>query len=153
MNAGERELLNGLHAIASDSRGEAPVQIEERLVAEFRKRSRRRRARAWMSAGGMGAVAAAIALLVWIAPVTSKSVATQPLAMGAADEDATDFYPLPDADSLPPVESGLVVRVQLPMASLEMIGFPGSPDGATEPVEAEVLLGQDGLARGVRLVE
>ena len=47
----------------------------------------------------------------------------------------------------------MVVRVQMPMASLELIGYPISQDRASEPVEAEVLLGQDGLARGVRLVE
>jgi hypothetical protein len=39
------------------------------------------------------------------------------------------------------------------MSSLELIGFPVSQDRDSDPVEAEVLLGQDGLARGVRLVE
>jgi hypothetical protein len=43
--------------------------------------------------------------------------------------------------------------VQMPMASLELIGFPINRDRASDRVEAEVLLGQDGLARGVRLVE
>ena len=153
MNADERELLDGLQALASDGPGQAPLEREVRLVAAFRKRSRLRRARAWMSAVGAGALAAGIALLMWIGPLHSGRVVLSQDAVAVSDENTADFYPLPDADGLPPVESGLVVRVQMPLASLELIGFPISDDRASEPVEAEVLLGQDGLARGVRLVE
>jgi hypothetical protein len=153
MNADERELLEGLHAIAADGPCQAPPNIEARLLAEFRKRSRLRRARIWMSAASIGAVAAAIAVLVWIGPRAPKPEVVQQDATVLADETAGDFYPLPDADGLPPIESAMVVRVQMPMASLELIGFPISEDRAGGPVEAEVLLGQDGLARGVRLVE
>lgn len=153
MNAEEREFLEVLHALASDGPRQAPVQVEERLLVQFRKRSRLRRTRAWISAASIGAIAAAIAVLVWIGPAASNNAALQPDATALADETVGSFYPLPDADALPPVESALVVRVQLPMASLELIGFPINQDRATERVEAEVLLGQDGLARGVRLVE
>jgi hypothetical protein len=152
MNADERELLEGLHAIAADGPRQAPLQVEQQLLAEFRRLSRRRRARAWISAASVGAIAATIAVLVWIGPLAPKPAAPQPDAT-VADETAASFYPLPDADALPPVESAMVVRVQLPMASLELIGFPINQDRAADRVEAEVLLGQDGLARGVRLVE
>ena len=153
MNADERELLEGLHTLASDSPRQAPMEVEARLLAEFRKRSRLRRTRAWMSVASVGAIAAAIAVLVWIGPLEPKPVALQPYATVLADDGAASFYPLPDADALPPVESAMVVRVQMPMASLELIGFPINQDRTADPVEAEVLLGQDGLARGVRLVE
>lgn len=152
MNADERELLEGLHALAADGPRQAPLQVEQQLLAEFRGLSRRRRARAWISAASVGAIAATIAVLVWIGPLAPKPAAPQPDAT-VADETAASFYPLPDADALPPVESAMVVRVQLPMASLELIGFPINQDRAADRVEAEVLLGQDGLARGVRLVE
>jgi len=152
MNADERELLERLHALAADGPRQAPLQVEEQLLAEFRRRSRLRRARAWMSAASVGAIAATIAVLVWTGPLAPKPATPQPDAT-VADETAASFYPLPDADALPPVESAMVVRVQLPMASLEMIGFPINQDRAADRVEAEVLLGQDGLARGVRLVE
>jgi len=69
------------------------------------------------------------------------------------DDLAASFYPLPEADELPPLETSLVVRVQLPVSSLELMGFPVSEEAGVEPVEAEVLLGQDGLARGVRLIQ
>ena len=151
MNTDERELLEGLHALASDGPGHAPVEVEDRLVAVFRDRFRRRRARAWMAAAA-GSLAAAIVVLVWLGLGPFHPLASPPEAI-IVDETAAGFYPLPDADGLPPVESGLVVRVQLPTASLELIGYPINQDGAPDPVEAEVLLGQDGLARGVRLVE
>jgi hypothetical protein len=98
-------------------------------------------------------MAAAIAVLVWIGPLRAVPGALQQDSVVQADETTADFYPLPDADGLPPVESAMVVRVQLPMSSLELIGFPVNQDRDSDPVEAEVLLGQDGLARGVRLVE
>ena len=152
MSRDERELLEGLHALASDGRRGASSDLEARLKAEFRKRSRLRRAKAWMSAAAAGAIAAAIGFMVWIGPFTPRPAAVPDTSM-LADDSASGFYPLPDADALPPVESAMVVRVQMPTASLELIGYPINRDPASEPVDAEVLLGQDGLARGVRLVE
>jgi hypothetical protein len=153
MNADERELLEGLHALASEGPSQAPKEVEARLLGEFRRRTRLRRTRAWLSAASVGAIAAAIAVLVWIGPRSHGPAALPTDVTALADETAAGFFPLPDADALPPVESAMVVRVQLPMASLELIGFPINQDRASERVEAEVLLGQDGLARGVRLVE
>jgi hypothetical protein len=153
MNADERELLDGLQALSSDGPYQAPAYVEDRLLTEFRRRARLRRARAWMSAASVGAVAATIAVLLWISPLAPRHAASLADAPSMADETAAGFYPLPDAEALPPVESAMVVRVQMPMSSLELIGFPINQDRASDRVEAEVLLGQDGLARGVRLVE
>jgi len=47
----------------------------------------------------------------------------------------------------------MVVRVQLPVSSLQLMGVPVSEESADSNVEADLLLGQDGLARAVRLVE
>ena len=152
MNQNERELLEGLRAVAADDAREAPMEVEARLLTEFRRRSRLRRMRTFMFAGSIGAIAAIITVLVWIGPLAPRNAAS-PDATTIADETTAGFYPLPDADGLPPVESAMVVRVQMPIASLELIGFPINQDRASERVEAEVLLGQDGLARGVRLVE
>jgi len=153
MNADERDLLEGLRALSSDGPRQAPAYVEDRLLTEFRRRSRLRRARVWISAASVGAVAATIAVLLWIGPLVPRHAASSADAPAITEETTAGFYPLPDAEALPPVESAMVVRVQMPMASLELIGFPINQDRASDRVEAEVLLGQDGLARGVRLVE
>ena len=153
MNTNERELLEGLRAVASEGPREAPVHVEERLLTEFRRCSRLRRMRTFLSAASAGAIAAAIVVLVWMGPLASRPAVPAADAAAIADETTAGFYPLPDADALPPVESAMVVRVQMPLTSLELIGFPINEQRAAERVEAEVLLGQDGLARGVRLVE
>ncbi len=152
MNLNERELLEDLRTLASERRCEAPVRVEEMLLTEFRRRSRLRRKRVWASSVGVGAIAAAMAVLVWIGPSAPKTSAP-PESPTIADDAASSFYPLPEADALPPLESALVVRVQLPMASLQLIGFPIDEERAGDRVEADVLLGQDGLARGLRLVQ
>ena|SRR5271167_2763101 len=151
MNTDERDLLGGLQELASEGPCQAPEYMEHRLLAEFRQRSRQRRARLWISGASVGAIAAAIAVLLWIGPLRPEPGVPQQEAAVQMDETG-GFYPLPDADGLAPVESAMVVRVQLPISSLELIGFPVNQDRDSDPVEAEVLLGQDGLARGVRLV-
>lgn len=152
MNSNERELLEALHCLASDGPREAPAHVEERLVNEFRRRIRRRR-NAWWSMTGVGAIAAALAVFAWTGPQQPRSPSLSEDAAAPVEEVASGFYPVPDADALPPAESALVVRVQMPMESLRVIGVPINEGRAAERVEAEVLLGQDGLARGVRLVE
>jgi hypothetical protein len=86
-------------------------------------------------------------------PQTPPKAAIQPAAYERGAEVAINFYPLPDADELPPMESATIVRVQLPMSSLRLMGLPVSEDRAAEFIQADMLLGQDGLARGVRFVQ
>jgi hypothetical protein len=59
---------------------------------------------------------------------------------------------LPTAAGLPELESGRVVRVELPMAMLPAYGIDVGPDDAARVVEADVLVGQDGQPRGIRFV-
>jgi hypothetical protein len=160
MNENDLELLEGLRALAADGPLEAPRHIEERLKAEFRKRNRRRNLITWAPTFGVAA-AAAVLLAVWIhnekpqpAPAVVAAHAAAHAAAPAVEEDAdASFYPLPEAEALPAVETAMVVRVQLPVSSLQLMGVPMDDDRADAAVEAELLLGQDGLARGVRLVQ
>lgn len=60
------------------------------------------------------------------------------------------FYPLV-AEPVPSlVDSGQVVRVQLREDAIRAAGLPTGP-GLGERVEAEVLFGPDGVARGIRI--
>jgi hypothetical protein len=56
------------------------------------------------------------------------------------------------AAGLPQFESGVIVRVALPAAALPSYGIDISPASSDRPVEADVLVGQDGVARAIRLV-
>lgn len=65
-------------------------------------------------------------------------------------EVVTQFYPL--MDTPPPFERGELVRVSLPAAALWRAGFEVEGSGPDDSVEAEVLFGQEGLARAIRFV-
>ena len=61
------------------------------------------------------------------------------------------FVELPGSANLPAFESGEIVRLEVPVASLAAYGVDIS-SGADRPVEADILIGQDGFARAIRLV-
>jgi hypothetical protein len=82
------------------------------------------------------------------------SVAT-PAAVNSdeAGPETDGFIPLPNAERIGPSEDFNLVRVEVPRSAMMAVGIPVSADQASEPVEADVLLGSDGLARAVRFLE
>lgn len=154
-----RELLEDLRALAALEPREAPKHLEERLRIEFRRRNRRRKLAAWIPMSSIAAAAAAVALFFWahqdkpkLAPPVTP-VAAVSAAPALEDDTDASFYPLPEAEALPAVENAMVVRVQLPVSSLQLMGVPVAEERAGASVQADLLLGQDGLARAVRLVQ
>lgn len=74
-------------------------------------------------------------------------------APGPAEaERLTDFMPLVAGAPAPPLESGQLVRVELPRSALASLGLPVNVEREHELVKADVLLGNDGLARAIRFV-
>jgi hypothetical protein len=65
---------------------------------------------------------------------------------------ATDFIPLRYGAGLDGMDGGHVVRVELPRTALAQFGLPVDVERSTEPVKADVLMGDDGLARAIRFV-
>lgn len=65
---------------------------------------------------------------------------------------AEGFVMLPAAANLPPFESGEIVRMELPVTSLPAYGLEIAHDARRPAVEADLLVGQDGQARAIRLV-
>jgi hypothetical protein len=63
-----------------------------------------------------------------------------------------EFVALPGAAGLPAFESGTIVRLELSLASLPSYGVDITRAGTDRPVEADILVGQDGQARAIRLV-
>ena len=68
-------------------------------------------------------------------------------------EVATEFMRIPDASLLAPMESGHVVRVRVPRSAMLEFGLPINENRASELVKADVVLGEDGLARAIRFVQ
>jgi hypothetical protein len=67
-------------------------------------------------------------------------------------EVVTRFFPLREGEDLTTLDSLQVVRVELPGSALGEVGLPVAPEMVNEPVKADVVLGQDGLARAIRFV-
>ncbi len=68
-------------------------------------------------------------------------------------EVVTDYYSLVGAGDLRPRDGGQVVRVELPRSALATYGFQLNPESTGVPVTADVLLGNDGVARAIRFVK
>ena len=62
------------------------------------------------------------------------------------------FVTLPSAVGLPEFESGEIFRMQIPLTSLPAYGIEIAPDARGTAVEADLLVGQDGRPRAIRLV-
>ncbi|HXU37838.1 MAG TPA: hypothetical protein VN937_15855 [Blastocatellia bacterium] len=66
-------------------------------------------------------------------------------------EIVTDFFPLINRGT-GQLDSGQVVRVELPRSALMSFGLPMNMDRADERIKADVVVGNDGLARAIRFV-
>ena len=64
----------------------------------------------------------------------------------------SEFVLVPGATALPPMESGTLVRVDVPVSMLASLGVT-PPAGPVAQVRADLIVGQDGLTRAVRLVD
>ncbi|MFN0121243.1 MAG: hypothetical protein ACKV2V_12155 [Blastocatellia bacterium] len=70
----------------------------------------------------------------------------------AAPEEAAPFYLLNAESAILPLESGRIVRVEVPASALIPYGLAPTAEMMRQPVQADLLLGQDGLARAIRLL-
>jgi hypothetical protein len=69
-----------------------------------------------------------------------------------AQEVATEFIPLVQAGPYTQAEEGHLVRVELPRSALASFGLPVNAEAPGGRVKADVLMGQDGVARAIRFV-
>jgi hypothetical protein len=80
-------------------------------------------------------------------PTRPKAVAQTP---AQPREVVTEFFPLMDV--MPPIEYGQVYRVTVPASTMRAVGIPVRREMWNQRVEAEVLVGEEGLARAIRFV-
>jgi hypothetical protein len=81
----------------------------------------------------------------------AESSAAQAAPQGTDASASADFVQLATGDSSAPLESGQMVRVQVPRAALAALGLPVNAERAGELVKADILLAHDGTARAIRL--
>jgi len=141
----------------------APPRVEDALLAAFRQTppavigSSRGTASGWnrwaVNAAAASALIATAAAVLWMPSEPQNDVPAAGVAEPvAAAVTVADFLPLLYAEPINPWEHGRVVRVRLPGSALMYLGLPMNMATASQLVEANVLLGEDGMARGVRLV-
>ena len=169
--AQQKALVAGLRAAAVEWRAnEAPERVEHGLVAAFRSQQRRQEKRGrgiWLPVLTWASAAAVLVVLAVLTIRGNKPVPPRHAAPGAvqwasavapadwmAEEDSNsgEFIPLPNAEQVGENEDVNVVRVEVPRSAMLAVGLPVNPDQASELVEADVMLGSDGLARAVRFV-
>ena len=66
---------------------------------------------------------------------------------------ASDFVPVPFTGAISSDDPGMVVRVQLTRSSLAQLGYPVAETPDEDLIFADVLVGEDGWPRGVKLIQ
>jgi len=87
---------------------------------------------------------------VTLTPASSSTAADTP-ANGTYV--ASDFVPVPYTGAIVADDPGMVVRVQLTRASLAQLGYPVAETPDEDLILADVLVGEDGWPRGVKLIQ
>ena len=172
-------LQKGLRAVAGQmSRMAAPPRVEARLRAAFRAHAgmdaggwQSTRARAgWIPVFKWATAAAALfAMAAFLsggrqpesaAPAVSPGVEMAAAGMpaetpidGGTPEVESGFIALPNAAQIGPNEEVNLVRVEVPRSAMIALGYDVKPAEASESVQADVMLGNDGLARAVRFLD
>jgi hypothetical protein len=78
--------------------------------------------------------------------------ATPETGSAQAVEIASEFIPLMQSD-MSQLDGGHVLRVELPRSALASFGLPMSTERESERIKADVVVGNDGLARAIRFVQ
>lgn len=85
-------------------------------------------------------------------PKTRRVKNSKPVE-AVAQNNTKEFLPLTYLAPATAMDTGTVVRVQLSRSALVSLGLPVNIEGSNDSVKAEVLLGDDGVARAIRLVQ
>jgi len=111
------------------------------------------------------AAAAAVAVIALVSPLLLRNVRqvsrdaavrmARTAVQGTATrtENAGEFVPLQYGDLLADSDSFVIVRVRLDRSRLVDLGFGADVASDPDTVPADLLLGQDGIARAIRFVE
>lgn len=136
------EIEKLLREVAEADRAAEPSAETRQGLADAVRANRRVKLWPW------GLAAAAVLAVGFLAsqPEPSPPEATEQ----AIEVSASEFFVLDPVRPIEGMRSGRLVRVTLPADAPSYFGLP--PRSRSGPVEADVLLGDDGIARAVRFV-
>ena len=157
-NHDERDpLTKALRAVANaDADAGTSPNVEARLRAEVRRLGAGQQRHVWPQ---WMAAAAALSLVIggtlwWTRVINPKAIPGGALeSQPTVAEIKSDFLPLPYSSV--PTPSVRMVRLEVPrqaLASFGLVSLEAVSDSGTATVTADVLVGDDGLARAVRFV-
>lgn len=69
-----------------------------------------------------------------------------------AEEALTDYLLLNPGQRFQSLERGQLIRVMVPRSTLGTFGYPINPERAMLPVKADLVVGEDGMARAIRFI-
>ena len=174
----EKELDERLQALKQAMEAmAAPDRVEAAVVAAFRRRDVRPAVRTWphwaLAAAAGVIVVAGVALLLNREPArqapapalppvavdrreapgpVASAVPAPPPMRARPRQVVRTFIPLVPDLTWGPGESAQVMRVSMPRSALQSFGLPVDETRAFETVRADIIVGQDMVARAIRVV-
>jgi hypothetical protein len=148
---GHDDLASALRRLAQSAEVPPLDPVRERALLEaFDAAQQEKRAPA--ACAGVWCPAAAAALLALAATMAWVIIGRsgRPPAAPVTPLTTTEFVLWPGAAELPTFESGHLMRMEVPVSALPSLGL-APPATHAAVVQADVLVGQDGLPRAVRL--
>ncbi len=176
----EEQVRSALKALAEHDHGLESSTPASAIFAQRRGAPRRGLQARWLWLGAGAAAVAAFGFAIWMPtpkpklpevyviehpriPIQTAKVpaSSKPKPVRRAkrvvkpppeppQEIATEFFPLMAAP--PPFERGQLVRVIVPAATMRTVGLPIPPERWNDRVQADVLVGEEGMARAIRFV-
>lgn len=155
----ENVLREGLRALSSSCPREAPPWVQDRVLATFRRQHAARRRRRVFSLAAMAAALIFVSslMLVWEHPLSSSGA-----GLAAADSPAVEtkspnpvsqpFIPVLYGQRPPAEGPAIVVRLEMPAADLRLVGVPVAEEVSNRIVQADVVIGPDGLPYALRVL-
>lgn len=149
------DLRDALRQLAETLPREVSAGGEARMLAAFRA-NRRRAPAPWVYWATAAACIAAGVAGFWSAD-SWQGFASDRFHTAAVTSDSfhtatAGFVALPYAESGVPLEDAVIVRMKLRPSELGALGVPLGAMNATSNISADLLIGQDGIARAVRVV-
>jgi hypothetical protein len=140
-----RDISGGIDWYSADLFDPAPAGQRRALVAALERPPAAPRRRIYAPL----AMAASVLLAVSIS-LTIHQPAVPPVAQPQAAADS--FIALPYSNENLSSAGAVVMQVEVPRSAVALAGMPVSDGPAERPVKAEVVVGADGLARGIRFL-